>query len=34
MTTPPGAARSDPDIRIRLAFVAALAIALPALWVR
>src|SRR6187401_319254 len=34
MTTPPAAARSDPDIRIRLAFVAALAIALPALWVR
>jgi cation:H+ antiporter len=34
MTTPPAAARSDPDIRIRLAFGAALAIALPALWVR
>ncbi|HJX07920.1 MAG TPA: hypothetical protein VJ736_07605, partial [Actinomycetota bacterium] len=34
MTTPPAAARSDPSVRIRLAFVAALAIALPALWVR
>jgi cation:H+ antiporter len=34
MTTPPAAARSDRDVRIRLAFGAALAIALPALWVR
>jgi cation:H+ antiporter len=34
MTTPPAAARSDADIRIRLVFVAALAIGLPALWVR
>ena len=34
MTTPPAAARSDRDVRIRLALGAALAIALPALWVR
>src|SRR3954453_5954824 len=34
MTAPPAASRSDPSVRIRLAFVAALAIALPALWVR
>ena len=34
MTTPPAAARSDRDVRIRLAFGAALLIALPALWVR
>jgi cation:H+ antiporter len=34
MTTPPAAARSDPVVRIRLAFVAALVIALPALWIR
>ena len=34
MTTPPAAARSDRDVRIRLAFGGALLIALPALWVR
>src|SRR3954464_9645465 len=34
MTTPPAAARADATGRIRLAFVAALAIALPALWIR
>jgi cation:H+ antiporter len=34
MTTPPAAARSDRDVQIRLALGAALAIALPALWVR
>src|SRR4051794_25567226 len=34
MTTPPAAASVDATGRIRLAFVAALAIALPALWIR
>src|SRR3954467_4104771 len=34
MTTPPAAASVDATGRIRLAFVAALAVALPALWIR